>query len=90
MGIKVIEIELTEIEELILQIMNRHQGGMTAERIRYTLDGREIPLSGYQVRKILNEMTILNLVQREKRSRSYIYLPGIHLRSASDDLNQIM
>lgn len=79
--IKIIEIELSELNEIILAILERYPGGISADRLRYILIGKEIPLSAYQMRKILSEMTTLRLLERQKRSRSYLYS-----LSASDHL----
>lgn len=81
----VIEIEVTELEEIILAILETHKGGLSGERIRYILEGKGIPLSAYQIRHILQQMAILGLTSRKKRSRSYIYSP-----SEAHDLKQII
>lgn len=73
MGIKVIEIEISALQEIILDISERHPGGMSAERIRFILEGKDIPLSPFQVRQVLLEMTTLKLLTRVKRSRTYSY-----------------
>ena len=81
----VIEIEVTELEEIILAILETHKGGLSGEKIRYILEGKGIPLSPYQIRHILQQMAVLGLTIRKKRSRSYIYT-----RSASDDLKHMI
>lgn len=85
MGIKVIEIEISALQEIILAISERHPGGITAEKLRYILIGKDIPLSPYQMRRVLSEMTTLHLLERQKRTRSYLYS-----LSASDDLKHMI
>lgn len=71
---RTIEIEISEVQETIMEILSKHPSGLSPEKIRYILEGRSIPLSPFQVRTILQEMVTLKLIARERRSRSYVYL----------------
>ena len=73
---RIIEIEVQELHEIIIEILARHQSGISSEKIKYILEGRGIPLTPFQVRTVLQEMTTLTLIVRERRSRSYIYCPA--------------
>lgn len=72
---RIIEIEISEIHEAMLEILKKHPSGLSSEKIRYILEGRGIPLTPFQIRIILQEMVTLTLVARERRSRSFAYLP---------------
>lgn len=71
--IRIIKIEISDLQEIMMDVIRKHPSGMSAERLRYILEGKDIPLSPFQVREILQEMTVLKLLKRMKRSRSYIY-----------------
>lgn len=72
---RLIEIEMSAVQETILSIMVWHPSGLSSERLRYILEGKGIPLTPFQIRTVLQEMITLTLISRERRSRSYLYIP---------------
>ena len=61
----IIKVKLTDLEEKILDLLSRKPMGMTAEQISAYLEGAGIPLSSWQLSRVLRDMTHIGLVTGE-------------------------
>lgn len=69
--VKVIEVELTMIEEKITDILIRKS--MTANQLLYYLEGLGWPLSPWQLRQILSSMERLKVITKDRKGHTFRY-----------------
>lgn len=78
-----IDIQLSNIEELILVALSRRS--KTTEQIKYYLEGKDLTVSSYIVSRTLMNMERLGLVTKIKRSRTYRYELSLEHEVSDED-----
>lgn len=78
-----IEVDLSELEELILESLVKRS--RNAEQIRYYLEGKGKDITSHKIAHTLQGMERMNLVTRVKMAKTYRYALNVELDLTDDD-----
>ena len=78
-----IEVDLSELEELILQAVAKRS--KTAYQVMYYLEGKGVDMNSRKIAVQLRAMERMKLVTRVKTGKVYRYSLNIELEDTDDD-----